>query len=174
MTVVTPERVVASGGAPKRRSMLWAVALLIGLFLGVGIVMLVTQDVRPSPPWQRIGSLSELRNEEFLAVDGSGVILVRDDDEVLALSSLDGRGQPVTYCETSGYFDDRNHGSKFDRLGRYALGPAPRGLDRFAVMVMGDDVYVDRSQVIPGPARYQPRAEEPVGPFCGEIRQGSH
>lgn len=151
-----------------------AVALLVGVIFGAGIVGLAMRGVLPNAPWQRIASWPELQREEILTVDGSGVILVLDGDEPVALSSLDGRGQPVTYCETSGWFDDLNHGSKFDRLGHYALGPAPRGLDRFAVAVVGDDVFVDTTQVIPGPPRFEPRAEERTGPFCGEILRESH
>ena len=169
MTVVAPERIVASGGAPKKRSLL-VVGLVVGALGGAGIAFLVAPDARPTGSWERVGSLSELRTEEILTVDGSGVVLVNEGARPLALSSLDGRGQPVVYCETSGYFQDPRHGSMFDRLGRYAVGPAPRGLDRFAVLVLGDDVFVDRRQVIPGPARYEPEPEERVGPFCGEIR----
>lgn len=169
MTVVAPERIVASGGAPKKRS-LSIVALVVAVLVGAGIGFLVAPNDTPGAPWQRIASMSELRSESVLAVDGSGVILVLDRGEPIALSALDGRGQPVVYCETSGWFQDVNHGSQFDQLGRYALGPAPRGLDRFAVLVLGDDVFVDRQQVMTGAPRFQPRALEPSGPFCAERR----
>ena len=173
MTVIAPERIVASGGAPKKRSLL-IVGLLLAALIGGVIGFLVAPDTTPAGNWQRVGSLAELRTEEVLAVDDSGVILVLDGNEPIALAALDGRGQPVTYCASSGWFDDRNHGSKFDRLGRYALGPAPRGLDRFAVLLFGDDIYVDRRQVIPGAPRYQPPALESAGPFCAEILRESH
>jgi hypothetical protein len=174
MTVVAPERIVASGGAPKRRARVWLIALVIGMIVGAGVTGLLSADSRPGPGWHRIASMSELRNEEVLTVDGSGVILVLDRGEPIALSALDGRGQPVVYCETSGWFQDVNHGSQFDRLGHYALGPAPRGLDRFAVLVLGDDVFVDRTQVMKGAPRYQPEAGERVGPFCAEIIRETH
>ena len=167
MTVVAPERIVASGGAPKKRSLV-VVGLVIGALVGGGIGFLVAPSDAPGPQWQRIGTMSELRTESVLHVDGAGVILVLHRGEPIALSALDPRGQPIVYCETSGWFQDINHGSQFDRLGHYALGPAPRGLDRFAVLVFGDDVFVDRQQVMTGAPRFQPRAVEPSGPFCAE------
>ena len=167
MTVVAPERIVASGGAPKKLSLV-IVGLVVGVLAGAGIGFLVAPNDTPRPPWQRIASMSQLRSETVLTVDGSGVILVLDRGEPIALSALDPRGQPVVYCETSGWFQDVNHGSQFDRLGHYALGPAPRGLDRFAVLVFGDDVFVDRQQVMTGAPRYQPPARETTGPFCAE------
>ena len=174
MTVVTPERVVASGGAPKKRVKVWLIALVLGMIIGAGVAGLVSPDSRPRPGWQRIGSFSELHGGGPLIIDGTGVILVQDAGKVVALSAVDGRGQPVTYCKTSGYFEDQIHGSKFDGLGRYALGPSPRGLDRFAVVVLGDDVFVDKTQVIPGPARFEPKAAPPAGPFCPGMPRAGH
>ncbi|MCH7705572.1 MAG: Rieske 2Fe-2S domain-containing protein [Chloroflexi bacterium] len=45
------------------------------------------------------------------------------------------------------------HGEKYDYLGRYLAGPAPRGLDRFDVSVEGTDVVVDVSAFEYGPDR---------------------
>ena len=44
-------------------------------------------------------------------------------------------GERLIYCRSSGWFEDLAHGTKFDRLGSYELGPAPRGLDRLATFV---------------------------------------
>jgi hypothetical protein len=170
MTVAAPERVVANGNAPKRRS--WVVvAGMIGALVGVAVTLLVAPETQPSPSWQRVASYSELRTEEIIFVEDSNVFLVwKNSEQAIALSAIDGRGQPVVYCQTSGYFEDQNHGSKFDRLGRYALGPAPRGLDQFALLVLGDDVYIDRSQVMTGAPRFDGHnAFQPLkrsGSFC--------
>ena len=174
MTVVAPERIVASGGAPRKRSLVWLIALVAGMIVGAGVAGLLSSNPQPGAGWHEVASMSELRREKVLTVDGSGVILVLDRGEPIALSALDPRGQPVEYCETSGWFLDINHGSQFDRLGHYALGPAPRGLDRFAVLVLGDDIFVDRKQVMKGAPRFQPPAMERAGPFCGEIRRSEH
>lgn len=45
------------------------------------------------------------------------------------------------------------HGEKYDYVGRYFAGPAPRGLDRFDVSVEGTDVVVDVSAFEYGPDR---------------------
>lgn len=45
------------------------------------------------------------------------------------------------------------HGEKYDYVGRYLAGPAPRGLDRFAVLIEGTDVVVDVSAFEYGPGR---------------------
>src|SRR5256885_7994052 len=46
----------------------------------------------------------------------------------------------------------RSHGSKYNRVGEKKGGPAPRGLDRFAVSIDGGQIVVDTKTVIPGPA----------------------
>lgn len=45
------------------------------------------------------------------------------------------------------------HGSNYNFWGEYILGPAPRGLDRFATRVENGRVLVDTSRVITGPSR---------------------
>lgn len=45
------------------------------------------------------------------------------------------------------------HGEQYDLLGRYIAGPAPRGLDRFGVSVVGEDVVVDVAAFEYGPGR---------------------
>ena len=45
------------------------------------------------------------------------------------------------------------HGEQYDVLGRYITGPAPRGLDRFGVVIAGSDVIVDIGAFEYGPSR---------------------
>lgn len=45
------------------------------------------------------------------------------------------------------------HGEQYDVLGRHITGPAPRGLDRFGVVIAGSDVIVDIGAFEYGPRR---------------------
>jgi cytochrome b6-f complex iron-sulfur subunit len=76
-------------------------------------------------------------------------------------------GCRVPFCQQSQWFECPCHGSKYNDAGEYQLGPAPRGLDRFAVTMDGDSVIVDTSGVILGPPRGTNTINEPPqGPFC--------
>jgi cytochrome b6-f complex iron-sulfur subunit len=76
-------------------------------------------------------------------------------------------GCRVPWCEQSQWFECPCHGSKYNHAGEYQLGPAPRGLDRFAITIDNGDVFVDTSQVILGPPRGTNTIDEPPqGPFC--------
>jgi cytochrome b6-f complex iron-sulfur subunit len=79
-------------------------------------------------------------------------------------------GCRVPFCQASQWFECPCHGSKYNRAGEYRDGPAPRGMDRFAVRVEGGTVKVDTSQVILGPPRgTNTTGQEPEGPFCVNI-----
>lgn len=183
MTVVAPERVVANGDPPKRRSKIVAILVMLVLGLGVWVVLERVAGYPVPEGWTRAASLDLVRGTgvvpRTLSVQHNDIVaefklfLVFDSssDTVVALSAIDPHKQRVSFCQSSGWFEDPQHGSKFDRLGRYALGPAPRGLDRIAVLVLGDDVFVDAMQVITGPPRYQPKAMERTGPFCSYPRR---
>ena len=76
-------------------------------------------------------------------------------------------GCKVPFCVASQWFECPCHGSKYNRAGEYKLGPAPRGLDRFALTVEGDSVIVDTTFVITGPPRgTNTTGQEREGPFC--------
>ena len=79
-------------------------------------------------------------------------------------------GCRVPFCEQSQWFECPCHGSKYNRAGEYRDGPAPRGLDRFAVRIEDGNVTVDTSSIIEGPARGEVTIQpEPEGPFCINI-----
>jgi cytochrome b6-f complex iron-sulfur subunit len=79
-------------------------------------------------------------------------------------------GCRVPFCQQSQWFECPCHGSKYNRAGEYRDGPAPRGLDRFAVRVENDTVTVDTSTVVTGPPRGTDTiGQEPEGPFCVNI-----
>ncbi|MEX2101269.1 MAG: Rieske 2Fe-2S domain-containing protein [Actinomycetota bacterium] len=77
-------------------------------------------------------------------------------------------GCRVPFCQTSQWFECPCHGSKYNEAGEYKLGPAPRGMDRFAIEIDGSgNVLVDTSVVILGPARGTDTINEPPqGSFC--------
>jgi cytochrome b6-f complex iron-sulfur subunit len=55
-------------------------------------------------------------------------------------------------CDQSDWFECLCHGSKYTILGEKRDGPAPRGMDRFNVLVNNDGAYVvDTSEKIDGP-----------------------
>ena len=54
-------------------------------------------------------------------------------------------GCRVPFCQSSQWFECPCHGSKYNEAGEYQLGPAPHGMDRFAVKVEGGNVMVDTS-----------------------------
>lgn len=60
-------------------------------------------------------------------------------------------GCRVPWCQTSQWFECPCHGSKYNRVGEKRGGPAPRGLDRFALSVSGGSIVVDTGAVIQGP-----------------------
>jgi cytochrome b6-f complex iron-sulfur subunit len=60
-------------------------------------------------------------------------------------------GCRVPWCVSSQWFECPCHGSKYNRVGEKKGGPAPRGLDRFAVSVSGGSITVDTSTIFVGP-----------------------
>lgn len=79
-------------------------------------------------------------------------------------------GCRVPFCEQSQWFECPCHGSKYNRAGEYRDGPAPRGLDRFAVRIEDGNVTVDTSSIIEGPARGEVTIQpDPEGAFCINI-----
>jgi cytochrome b6-f complex iron-sulfur subunit len=60
-------------------------------------------------------------------------------------------GCRVPWCESSQWFECPCHGSKYNRVGEKRGGPAPRGMDRFALTVSGGGIEVDTGTVFEGP-----------------------
>ncbi len=78
-------------------------------------------------------------------------------------------GCRVPFCATSQWFECPCHGSKYNRAGEYQAGPAPRGLDRFPITVVGSAITVDTGLIFTGPARgSDTTGQQPEGPFCVE------
>src|SRR5207247_5013283 len=60
-------------------------------------------------------------------------------------------GCRVPWCQTSQWFECPCHGSKYNRVGEKKAGPAPRGLDRFAIIVDGDNLTINTGTIEIGP-----------------------
>jgi cytochrome b6-f complex iron-sulfur subunit len=75
-------------------------------------------------------------------------------------------GCRVPWCPSSQWFECPCHGSKYNRVGEKKGGPAPRGLDRFAVSVTSGNIVVDTKTVFQGP---------PIGTdTTGQGQEGPH
>jgi cytochrome b6-f complex iron-sulfur subunit len=84
-------------------------------------------------------------------------------------------GCKVPFCVQSQWFECPCHGSKYNKAGEYKLGPAPRGLDRFGIIIDGDTVTVDTVFVITGPPRgTNTTGQEREGPFCTAAVTAKH
>jgi cytochrome b6-f complex iron-sulfur subunit len=82
-------------------------------------------------------------------------------------------GCRVPSCETSQWFECPCHGSQYNQVGEKKGGPAPRGMDRFAMSVDGNNLTVDTGTVIQGPAiGTNTTGQEAEGPHC--VSGGSH
>jgi cytochrome b6-f complex iron-sulfur subunit len=54
-------------------------------------------------------------------------------------------------CNQSQWFECLCHGSKYTVLGEKRDGPAPRGMDRFTVVMENDAYVIDTSEIVAGP-----------------------
>lgn len=76
-------------------------------------------------------------------------------------------GCRVPQCATSQWFECPCHGSQYNQVGEKKGGPAPRGMDRFAMQVSGGALTVDTGTVIPGPPiGTNTTGQEAEGPHC--------
>ena len=77
-------------------------------------------------------------------------------------------GCRVPQCNSSQWFECPCHGSQYNRVGEKKGGPAPRGMDHFAVAVSASgDVVVDTSTVHAGaPIGTNTTGQEAEGPHC--------
>ncbi|MGE0877056.1 MAG: ubiquinol-cytochrome c reductase iron-sulfur subunit [Acidimicrobiia bacterium] len=76
-------------------------------------------------------------------------------------------GCRVPQCETSQWFECPCHGSQYNRVGEKKGGPAPRGMDLFAVSVSGGTITIDTGQIFQGaPIGTNTTGQEAEGPHC--------
>jgi Rieske Fe-S protein len=115
----------------------------------------------------RVGSIRDVRSQGVVSLPEIPAYVVVDPPQtpIALLAQSTHLGERVIYCRSSGWFEDPAHGTKFDRLGSYELGPAPRGLDRLATLVQDGIVWVNPNEVTRGPPRGSHHIK-PTGPFC--------
>jgi cytochrome b6-f complex iron-sulfur subunit len=75
-------------------------------------------------------------------------------------------GCRVPWCATSIGFECPCHGSKYNYVGEYFAGPAPRNLDRFVVEVVSDRFIIKTGQRIETPRAPRRSVAYPQGPSC--------
>ena len=76
-------------------------------------------------------------------------------------------GCRVPNCVSSQWFECPCHGSQFNQIGEKRGGPAPRGMDRFAVAVDGGVLVVDTGTIVQGPPiGTNTTGQEAEGPHC--------
>ncbi len=77
-------------------------------------------------------------------------------------------GCRVPFCEQSGRFECPCHGSVFNLAGEWISGPAPRGMDGYAVEESADGVKVDLGRPLVGPPLGSREFDTDArGPSCG-------
>jgi cytochrome b6-f complex iron-sulfur subunit len=77
------------------------------------------------------------------------------------------QGCQVPYCASSAWFECPCHGSRYDGVGEQRRGPAPRGLDHYAVTIEGGTVVVDTRRRYLGPPPGTQTVDDPAaGPHC--------
>jgi cytochrome b6-f complex iron-sulfur subunit len=76
-------------------------------------------------------------------------------------------GCRVPFCNSSQYFECPCHNAKFDRVGEYRHGPAPRGMDLMPATVTDGQLVIDTRAIVTGmPRGTNSTHQEPSGPFC--------
>ena len=98
----------------------------------------------------------------------AGAVLTGMESGVVALyQKCVHLGCRVPWCQSSQWFECPCHGSKYNRVGEKKGGPAPRGLDRFAVSVDGGSVIIDTGTLSQGPPiGTNTTGQEQEGPHC--------
>jgi Rieske Fe-S protein len=156
--------------ASSRRVRGLLVSAVAVVTLGAATMILgkvLNESNSPGPSWVRAGSVSEVQRRQVVYVpEARAFVVASSSTSPLALYARSTHlGERIRYCASSGWFEEQAHGSMFDGLGRYILGPAPRGLDRFNVRVIDGIVWVNTSNLMLGPPRGSPDLH-PSGPLC--------
>ncbi len=155
--------VATDAPAVRKRLTLIGLGLIVAYVVGVQLLSLVRDR-----GWVTAGTLQALDRKGVFYLPDQRIFVVANGGHPVALSAVSPHlGERLLFCRSSGWFVDV-HGDQFDHLGTYALGPAPRGMDRVAVRVEGDLVQVQPGAVTPGLPRGAGKPEPPSGPFCSE------
>jgi cytochrome b6-f complex iron-sulfur subunit len=115
-----------------------------------------------------VGTTQNFPTDTATYVPAGRMYVVNAQDYIFALSQkCPHLGCHVPFCASSGRFECPCHGSIYDLAGEYIAGPAPRGMDRYKVDLVGDHVVVDTNVLQAGPARGADHfLTPPKGPSC--------
>jgi cytochrome b6-f complex iron-sulfur subunit len=76
-------------------------------------------------------------------------------------------GCRVPWCANSQWFECPCHGSRYNAVGEQRRGPAPRGLDRYPIVVENGRLVVDTRHRLMGPPPGTDTTDQrPAGPHC--------
>ena len=75
-------------------------------------------------------------------------------------------GCRVPWCNSSQGFECPCHGSKYNMVGEYFAGPAPRNLDRFNVANVSGRLIIDTGTIIESPRAPGMSVKYPQGLSC--------
>ena len=75
-------------------------------------------------------------------------------------------GCRVPWCAPSQGFECPCHGSRYNAIGEYFGGPAPRNLDRFVVENRSGNLVIRTGSIIETPRAPTPSVQYPQGPSC--------
>lgn len=75
-------------------------------------------------------------------------------------------GCRVPWCNSSQGFECPCHGSKYNMVGEYFAGPAPRNLDRFNVSVVSGRFIIDTGTIVESPRAPELSVKYPQGLSC--------
>jgi hypothetical protein len=161
---------VAKRPPPTQRGSLGVIvgAFAVSVTLAGALVAILWSPDSPGAGWVRLGSVEDVRARGVTSLPHLSAYVVANPPRtpIAFVARSTHLGERIVYCESSMWFEDRAHGTKFDRLGNYATGPAPRGLDRLATTVLDGVVWVNPNEITVGPPRGAHPVEPPTGPFC--------
>ena len=159
--------------ATSRRNLLLRGWKLGGAFLAAAAGWTIYESLRPlasatSGGTINLGNPSRYPPDSATYIPQGRLFVANTGTVIYALSQkCPHLGCRVPYCDSSGWFECPCHGSKYDIGGEWIEGPAPRGMDRFDLKIVGGNLIADTSTVIDGPARGAKRWYSPAkGPSC--------
>lgn len=141
----------------SRRELLRRAWGLGGFLLALDAGWMTWESLRPLPRAGSGGRVTLGAGERFREGTATYILegrfyVSRIRDRLFAISQrCPHLGCRVPFCEGSGRFECPCHGSVFDLAGEWIAGPAPRGMDGYALTEGADGVTVDLDQPRLGP-----------------------